>query len=435
MNSRLYWQIVVCTLGLAVAAAIIGMLVAGGPGALASWPALTALLTLVAAAGAAAHFVARGVMRKIEHQVRDGKARSDEAAARVQQAGDEIQRLSSILQSMADGVIAVDDRLRILLANNACLEMLRINTTPVVGRPLLEVSRARGLYDTAQQALARPGALTTELTLGDEAQQHLLLRASQLPGDPAPGVVVVLHDVTEVRRLESIRKEFVANVSHELKTPLASIKAYAETLRLGAINDTEHNVGFVTRIEEEANRLSGLITDMLQIARIESHQQAFSIEAVDLQAQVETCVHNMAGRAGPKEIALQITPPTDPVYALADEDAVQTILTNLLDNAIKYTPDGGKVTIGWKQLGDHVVLTVEDTGMGIEPEHQNRIFERFFRVDRARNRDSGGTGLGLSIVKHLVQALEGTVSVNSKLGQGSRFEVALPIKSEPPPTA
>ena len=336
---------------------------------------------------------------------------------------------------MADGVIAVDDRLRILLANNACLEMLRINTTPVVGRPLLEVSRARGLYDTAQQALARPGALTTELTLGDEAQQHLLLRASQLPGDPAPGVVVVLHDVTEVRRLESIRKEFVANVSHELKTPLASIKAYAETLRLGAINDTEHNVGFVTRIEEEANRLSGLITDMLQIARIESHQQAFSIEAVDLQAQVETCVHNMAGRAGPKEIALQITPPTDPVYALADEDAVQTILTNLLDNAIKYTPEGGKVTIGWEQHGDHVGLAVEDTGMGIEPEHQNRIFERFFRVDRARNRDSGGTGLGLSIVKHLVQALEGTVSVNSKLGQGSRFEVALPIKSEPPPTA
>ena len=341
---------------------------------------------------------------------------------------DSTQRLATVLEGMADGVIAVDDDFRVLLANSACHEMLDTTDKDVDGRPLLEVTRSRALYDAVAQALSRPGALTTDLVVGESPPRHFLLRTSQLPGDPCPGVVVVLHDVTEVRRLESIRKEFVANVSHELKTPLASIKAYAETLRMGAVNDPDHNISFVTRIEEDANRLHDLIADMLQIARIESHQQAFRIGPVELDAQVEKCVRDMSARAAAKDISLLIEPASETVKVSADAEGVQTILANLVDNAIKYTPPEGTVSIRWGREGDAVVLEVEDTGMGIEAENLDRIFERFFRVDRARNRDSGGTGLGLSIVKHLVQAFGGGVSVTSKLGLGSCFRVRLALE-------
>ena len=342
---------------------------------------------------------------------------------------EEIARFSTIMESMADGVLAVDHRYHILLANAACQQMLGLDSTEIVGRPLLEVARLRGVYDAVGQVLSRPGSLTIELSVGDKSPRHLLLRATQLPGDPCPGVVVVFHDVTEVRRLENIRKEFVANVSHELKTPLASIKAYAETLRMGAINDPENNVRFVERIEEDAKRLNGLIVDMLQIARIESHQQAFNIRAVDVRRQVEKCIRDMAARADAKSIRLEVTAPTDSIEVTADEEGLQTILANLVDNAIKYTSVGGQVSVRWQQEADSMILVVEDTGMGIEPNLQDRIFERFFRVDRARTRDAGGTGLGLSIVKHLVQAFHGSVSVQSQLGEGSRFMVRLPLVS------
>ena len=454
MHSRFYAQFLAITVGLVVATFLSAGLLAGGSMVLSQVVFLGGMVIAVLVAVSLAHFGASriaGSIDQLKDAVRDltgdtspqrpqGSVTDEilaaafelsDAAANIEakrdSLHDEIERLSTILQSMADGVLAVDDRYRVLLANAACLEMLRLSKTGVIGRPLLEVTRLRSLYDAVGQALSRPGSLTIELNVGDDEEHSLLLRASQLPGDPCPGVVVVLHDVTEVRRLENIRKEFVANVSHELKTPLASIKAYAETLRLGAINDPEHNLGFIARIEDDANRLHELITDMLQIARIESHQQAFNLRPVDIEKQVHKCIHDMAARAEAKGIQLVVVPCGSPLSVTADEEGVQTILANLVDNAIKYTAAGGTVSVRWRAEADSMVLVVEDNGMGIETTLQDRIFERFFRVDRARTRDVGGTGLGLSIVKHLVQAFDGSVGVQSQLGEGSRFQVRLPL--------
>jgi two-component system phosphate regulon sensor histidine kinase PhoR len=239
-------------------------------------------------------------------------------------------------------------------------------------------------------------------------------------------VVLVLHDVSELRRLENLRHEFVANVSHELKTPLAAIKAYAETLRLGAVNDRENNLGFVVRIEEQADRLHQLILDTLQIARVESGREAFDIANIPVAGAVDACVAQLAGEAQLKNITLRIQPPVQPLSVRADEDGLRTILENLVDNAIKYTPENGEVVLRWWPENSSVVLEVRDTGIGIAAKDQGRIFERFFRVDQARSRELGGTGLGLSIVKHLAQAFGGSVSLMSELGKGSRFLVRIP---------
>ena len=454
MFSRLYLRFLLVSLAAVLVTYIAAALLAGGASVLVRPSFRAGLGGCAAIVAVAAHFVAYRLGQSLDNlwHVARGLSGSDEkrqlggdvaseisdAALTIGESGesleqerqrlnDEILRISTVLQSMADGVLVVDDRYEILIANPACRDLLRLAAAPVVGRPLLEVTRLRTLYDAVGQCLSRPGSLTTELNVGDQNERHLVLRASRLPGDPCPGAVVVLHDVSEVRRLENIRKEFVANVSHELKTPLASIKAYAETLKMGAVNDPEHNLDFVSRIEDDANRLHQLITDMLQIARIESHQQAFTLRPIDVQPQVERCIRDMANRADAKGINLRITPPDIAVTVTADEEGLQTVLANLLDNAIKYTPDGGQVNVRWGQEADMMVLEVEDSGMGIEAHLQDRIFERFFRVDRARTRDIGGTGLGLSIVKHLVQAFHGSVSVHSQLGHGSRFQVRLPL--------
>jgi two-component system phosphate regulon sensor histidine kinase PhoR len=231
--------------------------------------------------------------------------------------------------------------------------------------------------------------------------------------------------VSELRRLENLRREFVANVSHELKTPLAAIKAYAETLRMGAVNDPENNLAFVLRIEEQAERLHELILDMLQIARIESGQQTFNIVDVDLAEIIDDCLAQFADLAATKEIDLIGELPNEEITARGDEEGLRTILNNLVDNAIKYTKAGGEVQIRCLQNGATVTLEVEDSGIGIPEKEQVRIFERFYRVDRARSREMGGTGLGLSIVKNLTQAFGGTVGVSSQTGKGSTFRVTL----------
>jgi two-component system phosphate regulon sensor histidine kinase PhoR len=240
------------------------------------------------------------------------------------------------------------------------------------------------------------------------------------------GVMVVLHDLTELRRLENMRRELVANVSHELKTPLAAIKAYAETLRLGAVNDPEHNLHFVQRIEEQADRLHALILDILQLARLESGQQSFELTDVPVAATIAKCAEQFQETAAAKKIDVCTELPSPELTVWADAEGVETILNNLLDNALKYTPAGGRVVVSASAVGRNVRFEVQDNGIGIAPEEQERIFERFYRVDRARSRELGGTGLGLSIVKHLAHSFGGSVSVESQLGKGSIFRVELP---------
>jgi two-component system phosphate regulon sensor histidine kinase PhoR len=337
------------------------------------------------------------------------------------------QRLATVLGGMVEGVIAVDADERVLFANGAAAGLFGFSAAAAVGKPFLETLRNHSLHAAVSQALASAKPLQLETELGGARQLTLRVHATPIPGSPCPGVVLVLHDITDLRRLEQVRQEFVANVSHELKTPLSSIKAYAETLRTGALYDQENNLAFVSRIEEQAERLHELILDVLALAKIESGEQAFDMGSVSLPNLVEDSVSAHRDAAASKQIDLVIKPDLPNLNVWADAEGVRQIVDNLIDNAVKYSPEGGRVTVAWRSDKSRAILDVTDTGIGIALEHQARIFERFYRVDKARSRELGGTGLGLSIVKHLARAFGGAASVKSKPGQGSTFSVELPL--------
>jgi two-component system phosphate regulon sensor histidine kinase PhoR len=345
---------------------------------------------------------------------------------RVGQVQENSQRLQTVLGSMIEGVLAVGPDQRILLANDAGRALLDFTTSEPVGKPLLTVTRARPVHEAIDEALTTSGPIQREFESPGAHRRTLSLRAARLPGDPCPGVMVVLHDVTGLRRLENLRRELVANVSHELKTPLAAIKAYAETLRMGAVDDPEHNLTFVLRIEEQAERLHQLILDMLQIARVEAGEATFEIVDVPLREVLDECAAQFADTAAARQVELVVELPPAALTVRGDEEGVRTIVSNLVDNALKYTPAKGRVTLRAKAADDSVTIEVQDTGIGIAEKDQARIFERFYRVDKARSRELGGTGLGLSIVKHLAQAFGGSVGVESVLKKGSTFRVTLP---------
>lgn len=349
-----------------------------------------------------------------------------ELDTRVDQLNANSERLKAVLENMVEGVLAVNPAEQILLANEASRELLEIPPGTIDGRPLLEVTRSLAVHNAVVAALADSHPVQREFESTGKHRRMLSLRATRMPGQPCPGVLVVLHDVSELRRLENLRREFVANVSHELKTPLASIKAYAETLRMGAIHDTEHNTMFVERIEEQADRLHQLILDLIHIARVESGKEVFEIVDVDLSTLIEACVLGLRDTAVAKQIELKTEGTEADVVARADEEGVETILNNLIGNAIKYTPERGSVVVRCRREGPTAIFEVEDTGIGIAPADQSRIFERFYRVDKARSREMGGTGLGLSIVKNLTQAFGGSISLESQLKKGSKFTVRLP---------
>jgi two-component system, OmpR family, phosphate regulon sensor histidine kinase PhoR len=351
---------------------------------------------------------------------------SQDLNQRMTQLGQSHERHSTVLGGMIEGVIAVDSRQRIVLANRAAGRLFEFAPAAAEGRPLLEVVRNHALDQAVNASLTNGQPQRLEVRREGSEKQITDIHVSPLPGRPCPGVVLVMHDTTELRRLESLRRDFVANVSHELKTPLTSIKACAETLRNGALADADATQRFLGRIEEESDRLHHLILDMLSLARIESGQQAFEITTVEVGASVNVCLQSHRLVADSKQLTLVADSPAEPCRVRADREALREILDNLVDNAIKYTPAGGHVTIRWRP-GDGVTrIEVEDTGIGIGDEHRKRVFERFYRVDKARSRELGGTGLGLSIVKHLVQSFGGKVEVESQQGKGSRFVVELP---------
>lgn len=351
-------------------------------------------------------------------------------SSRVAELEDNNTQMSTVLGGMVEGVLAVDAKRRVLLANRACRSLLGISTSDVAGRGLLEVVRNGDIEAAVNEAISGDKPHTREISLVGPPRRVVSVFATRFAAGPTSGVIVVLHDITELRRLENLRREFVANVSHELKTPLASIKAYAETLRMGAINDQENNLSFVDRISEQAEYLHQLILDLLHLARVEAGQEAFQFTSVKVEAVVDRCVSQVKQLAGQKGITLKVVAPADSTKIWADSDGVFTILSNLVGNGVKYTPSGGEVEIRWWREGDEMILEVQDTGIGIAPEDQERIFERFYRVHKARSRELGGTGLGLSIVKHLAQSFGGSVALKSKLNSGSAFRVTIPAASE-----
>ena len=334
------------------------------------------------------------------------------------------QQLETVLAAMVEGVIAIDAQERVLLANNAALDLLESTRQTMIGRSIWEVVRLPRIEELVGQALQGTNPERLEFRIA-RTQNVISVAVSPLPGTPCPGAVLVLHDVTELRRLEQLRREFVANVSHELKTPLTSISAYTETLLDGAVDDAEHNRAFLRCIEEQAERLQGLIIDLLALARLDADDSPYELSPLDLGPILTASVQAHRAVAEAKRIQLVIHPPADELLVVADSEGVRTIIDNLLDNALNYTPACGRVDVRWNSAGDWLQFEVADTGIGIPKEHQTRIFERFFRIDKARSRELGGTGLGLAIVKHLCQVFGGSVSVTSQMGQGSTFTVRL----------
>ena len=342
------------------------------------------------------------------------------------------EQLRAILSGMVEGVIAVDDRGRVLFANDRAGKLLGFDPNEAVKRPVFEVVRGPGLREIVEKGVASSDAHREELEWKGPPPRTLAVYVSRFPGHGMPGAVVVLHDTTELRQAERMRQDFVANVSHELKTPLSVIKSSVEALTDGAIHEVEARDMFLNQVTREADRLHDLIQDLLSLARIESGNLALQMKSIALGRAITDCVERHHARAESKTITVIERPPADGLEVMvgADADALRQVLDNLVDNAIKYTPNGGRITVRWSAAGDTAIFEVEDTGVGIPQEDLPRVFERFYRVDKARSRAVGGTGLGLSIVKHLVQAMKGQIRVASTLGKGTTFRVSLPRAGE-----
>ncbi len=352
--------------------------------------------------------------------------------ARLERLNSDRNLLQIVLEGMAEGVLAVDGRRRILFVNRSALELFAMGS-PGIGRLLAEVVRSPELQQVVELTFASESPRQEEIQLpGPRPMQKLsgarilAVRGRRLEG--GAGAVLVFHDVTDLRRLERMRQDFVANASHELKTPLAAIQAFTETLIDGAIEDETVNRDFLRRIEEQTARLNALILDMLSLARLDGGRETFQHRPLVASHALRACYDNHLGRAlaSGLRLTLHLGNLDDATRIVADEEAMRQILDNLIDNAMKYTPEGGRVNLNAKATAAQVVIEVSDTGMGIPRDELPRIFERFYRVEKGRSRAKGGTGLGLAIVRHLVQALGGSISVESRVNSGSLFRVELP---------
>jgi len=335
-----------------------------------------------------------------------------------------------MLSAMEDGVMAVDHRGVVLLANQALRGSLGLHEP--VGRHYLEVVRQREVGELIEEVLRAGDRRVDEVEMlrGGRAYAVIGVPFPGPEGQP-PGAVLTFHDVTERHRVERVRRDFVANASHELRTPLTSIRGFVEALEDGAMGEPATGRRFLEKIRLHADRMAGLVTDLLELSRLESGERAPTWEPVAPAGVAEDVAASLAGAAERKGVALLRADRGAPTV-VSDADRLRQILENLVENAVKYTPAGGRIDITTGPTPDGgAELVVNDDGPGIPPEHLPRIFERFYRVDKARSRELGGTGLGLSIVKHLAEGMGATVSVESQPGRGTRFTVTVPAGPRP----
>ena len=344
---------------------------------------------------------------------------------RLEEATDEKERLRAVLESMVEGVLVVDATNTVLVANSRLREFYEL-TSDLEGQPLLSAIRNPELDSLLQEVAATDRTVVRTLGLGDPART-LRVQAVRFPRGSAArsGSVAVFHDISELERLEEVRRDFVANASHELRTPLTAIQGFTETLLGPGALSEEKRRSYLEIIERHARRLGTIVHDLLALATAETGKLQLKPVALDVGDFVRGVIRDLGARS--KERALEVRCDVEgDATALADPDALIQILTNLLDNAMKYTERGGEIEVRVSDAPSRVWIFVRDTGIGIPDEDQARIFERFYRVDRARSRSQGGTGLGLSIVRHLVNALGGDISVKSRLGEGTTFSLSLP---------
>jgi len=334
-------------------------------------------------------------------------------------------RRETILASMLEGVLAVNKDLRVTFCNDSFARAIgaRIPVTP--GIALLELVRDPALIEILTQALATGGRVERRITLLSAADHSFEVLAGPLAGSPQPGALAILHDVTQLERLERVRKDFVANVSHELRTPLAAIQGYAETLLDGAIDDRENNRKFLEIIMRQATRLTNIAADLLTLSELESNAEIAQPHPISVGAVLESVLRTVEPAAQARGITLK-RDKIDDLHVNGRELRLEQVFVNLLDNAIKFSRPNGEVLIDVQSFDGTARITIADSGIGIPSEDLPRIFERFYRVDKARSRDVGGTGLGLSIVKHVIEQMGGTVAVDSRLGEGSRFIIVVP---------
>jgi len=342
---------------------------------------------------------------------------------------DERNRSSAILGSMVEGVAVVTADERILYCNWAFEQILELPEGSSQGRTLVEALRQADLVALVRRALSGVEELTGELEVGTVRHRNFSVTAAPVRAAGANGAVLVLHDITELRRLERVRRDFVANVSHEFKTPLTAIQGFAETLLSGALDDKANRQRFVEIIREHARRLARLTDDLLKLSRIEAGRLELEIRPIRVEALVNGCVETARLNAQARGLEIHVDLEKDTPAVRGDGAQLGEVLQNLLDNAQQYTPSGGKIEVKARSNGQEVVFTVTDTGIGIPESDLERIFERFYRVDAARSREAGGTGLGLAIARHIVEAHGGRIWVESAVGQGSRFHFSIPSVS------
>jgi two-component system phosphate regulon sensor histidine kinase PhoR len=341
----------------------------------------------------------------------------------LQQLRDERDRFAGILSGMQEGVLLLDSDGTVALVNPALREMLLIGTD-AAGKTPLEVIRHSELKQLLDQVRDSGQAASKEIEVAGLKPRRLLVRVAPLEGTQS-GIFAIFFDVTEMRKLESLRRDFVANVSHELRTPVTAIRSAAETVQSAAASDPAAASQFIDIIARNAERLHGLVEDLLDLSRIESRELRLRMQPLELSSVFSHVGSLFRERADKKHIRLIEDFPNRLPPANADRRALEHILTNLVDNAVKYCGPGSEIRLRAVENGDSIRLSVEDTGPGIEARHLPRVFERFYRVDTGRSRDLGGTGLGLSIVKHLTESMGGTVGVESTPGLGTKFSLTL----------
>jgi two-component system phosphate regulon sensor histidine kinase PhoR len=422
--------------------ALIGIALSGVLAALLAWLLSRYIirpidaLTGVAGAMAAGDLDRRSDPRGTDEIGRLGLAfnrMADELSETIALVSDERARLAAILETMGDGLLVIDHEGMIRLANSAAERLLQPYARPlrdgrrreVRGRALIAVAIDHEL-DQLVRETQRRGTVASLLLEAPNGQRTIRAVAAPARGVERDATLLVLQDLTEVRRLETARRDFVANISHELRTPLASIKALVETLEGGALDDEEAARYFLQLMNGEVEHLTQLVRELLDLSRIESGQLSLAREVIAPRALIEHALTRLAAQAERERITLVADAADDLPPVLADPERIGQVLLNLLHNAIKFTPSGGRIIVRAERRDDAVAFSVRDSGTGIDPDDLPRIFERFYKADKARS--GGGTGLGLAIVKHLVSAHEGTVAAqNNADAQGATFTFTLPL--------
>jgi len=390
------------------------------------WPTLTLLACLGLVA---LHFWWKNRYDAARKQLREQAAQNDSLREQQQITLTHAEaQQQALFNSMVEGVLVLDGNERVRLVNRTLEDLFGL-TGDIRGRTIMEALRLHELRELVNRVRAEGQVPGYELELPGLEGRCLQVNATALldrSGKPQ-GMILVFHELTRLKQLENTRQEFVANVSHELRTPLSMIKGYVETLINGAKDDPNVATRFLQTIEKHADRLTYLIEDLLTISRLESGQVVMNLQNVELRPIANDVVNDLMSRAGDRKVILENQVPGE-IVVRADADRIQQVLFNLVDNAIKYGRPEGHVWIGARLAkGTHAEISVRDNGPGIPPDAIDRVFERFYRVDKARSREQGGTGLGLSIVKHIIQFHGGEVWVESQLGQGATFFFTLPL--------